>query len=169
MDPRPANAVDMPSLLLTATLACLALVACSSSGGAGNGGRFVFETSEDDVRIGREGAATVERELGLLGDEALDDYVDGLGQRILRGLGTPRFDYTFRVVNEPQPNAFVLPGGFVFVTRGLLVLLNDEDELACLLGHEIIHAEQRHAARQQAFDDESPLLSTWRRAVRRAS
>jgi predicted Zn-dependent protease len=72
-------------------------------------------------------------------------------------------------VNEAQPNAFIRPGGFVFLTRGLLVLLNDEDELACVLGHEIIHVEQRHSPREQALDDEvNPVLGPWNRVARRA-
>lgn len=157
----------VPCLLSCFVLAGL-LAACSGSSSGPE--RTVLRTHHDDTRAGREGAAEVEREIGLLGDAGLDRYVDRIGQRLVRGLPRPLFDYRFAVVNEAQPNAFVLPGGFVYLSRGLLALMNDEDELACVLGHEIIHAERRHAARRQALDaHSSPLLRSWNRAVRNAS
>ena len=122
------------------------------------------------MRVGQEAAREIENELGLLGDAELDAYLSRIGRRLLLGLEQPLFEYSFQVVNEAQPNAFVLPGGFVYLSRGILALFNNEDELACVLGHEIFHAEQRHAARRQAKDENaSPLLRSWRRAGSRAA
>jgi predicted Zn-dependent protease len=64
------------------------------------------------------------------------------------------FQYQFEVVDQWSPNAFALPGGHIFVSRGLLVLTNSEDELACVIGHEITHAAERHAASQQAYTEQ---------------
>jgi predicted Zn-dependent protease len=156
------------SIFIPVIISLAAALSCSSSRPAGDP-RFVFQTAEDETRVGRQGAAAVESELGLLGDDELDAYLDSIGQRVLHGLGRARFEYSFRVVNEAQPNAFIRPGGFVFLTRGLLVLLNDEDELACVLGHEIIHVEQRHTPREQAVDDQvNPVLGPWNRVAQRA-
>jgi len=131
--------------------------------------RLSFETTEESLRAGRQGEEADEARLGLLGDEALDTYLNSVGQRVFEAIRTPRVRYDFRVVDEAQPNAFALPDGSVFVTRGLLVLMNDEDELACLLGHEIAHVEQRHTARHQPSSNPvSPLLGPWRRAAERA-
>ena len=131
--------------------------------------RLSFETTEDNLRAGQQGEEVDETRQGLLGNEALDTYLSTVGQRVFEAIRTPRFRYNFHVVEEAQPNAFALPDGSVFVTRGLLVLMNDEDELACLLGHEIAHVEQRHTARHQPSSDPvSPLLRPWRRAAERA-
>jgi predicted Zn-dependent protease len=136
-----------------------------------NEGRTVLETHYDDSRVGSEAAEALAAQLGLLGDPELDAYVSGIGHRLLRRLQRRLFDYSFEVVNVAEPNAFVLPGGYVFLSRGLLALTNNEDELACVLGHEIVHAEHRHAARQQVLEQQtsSPLLRSWRRAARRAA
>jgi predicted Zn-dependent protease len=131
--------------------------------------RLSFETTEDSLRAGRQGEELDEARQVLLDDEALDTYLTAVGRRVFEAIRTPRFRYSFRVVEEAQPNAFALPDGSVFVTRGLLVLMNDEDELACLLGHEIAHVEQRHTARHQPSSlPVSPLLGPWRRAAERA-
>ncbi|MDJ0840951.1 MAG: M48 family metalloprotease, partial [Acidobacteriota bacterium] len=63
-------------------------------------------------------------------------------------LDNPRFNFQFQVVDDPTPNAFALPGGYVYVTRGLLTLVVSEDELACVIAHEIIHITKRHSIRQ---------------------
>ena len=108
----------------------------------------VLTIPQDDRRAGEEGSEEVEQILGLLAESELTKYVDEVGQRLARN--APRtFDYTFRVVDQEVPNAFALPGGFVFVSRGLLLLANNEDELANVLGHEIVHVASRHAAARQ--------------------
>jgi predicted Zn-dependent protease len=112
----------------------------------------------DDARVGRESAKGVKAEIGVLEDAALAAYVDGIGRKLLRGMPTRGFDYQFYVVDMVEPNAFALPGGYIFVSRGLLALANNEDELACVIGHEITHAARRHAAAQQAIQESLPSL-----------
>jgi predicted Zn-dependent protease len=141
---------------------CLVLaLACAGGGSSAPGSPrkvTVLMTESDEVRVGRQGAAEVAAQMGLLGDAALDAYVDGIGRKLLRGLPARGFDYQFKVVDQVEPNAFTLPGGFIFITRGLLLLTNSEDELACVIGHEITHAARHHAAAQQG---EGPAISPW--------
>ncbi len=164
--------VSSPQRLLSVVVVLCVLLAISTAGVGCRRSpplRLAFETTEDNLRAGRQGEEFDEARQALLGDEALDTYLSSVGRRVLEAIRTPRFRYSFRVVEEAQPNAFALPDGSVFVTRGLLVLMNDEDELACLLGHEIAHVEQRHTARHQPSSlPVSPLLGPWRRAAERA-
>ena len=80
--------------------------------------RLSFETTEDNLRAGQQGEEVDETRQGLLGNEALDTYLSTVGQRVFEAIRTPRFRYNFHVVEEAQPNAFALPDGSVFVTRG---------------------------------------------------
>jgi predicted Zn-dependent protease len=120
--------------------------------------RTVLMTEYDDAQVGRESAQDVKAEVGVLEDTALAAYVDEIGRKLLRGVPRRGFDYQFYVVDMVEPNAFALPGGYVFVSRGLLALANSEDELACVIGHEITHAARRHAAAQQALQKSLPPL-----------
>ncbi|TMA32253.1 MAG: hypothetical protein E6J87_13405 [Deltaproteobacteria bacterium] len=120
--------------------------------------RTVLMTEYDDARVGRESVQDVKAEIGVLDDPALAAYVDGIGRKLLRGVPRRGFDYQFYVVDMVEPNAFALPGGYIFVSRGLLALANNEDELACVIGHEITHAANRHAAAQQALQESLPSL-----------
>ena len=132
--------------------------------------RPVLATRHDDARVGREASKSVASELGLLDDAALDAYITGIGEKLLRGLPRRGFRYRFAVVDQIEPNAFALPGGYVFISRGLLALVNSEDELACVIGHEITHAAHRHAAAQQAAASaQNPLSMPWIRAASMAA
>ncbi|HEX5550311.1 MAG TPA: M48 family metallopeptidase, partial [Nitrospira sp.] len=105
-------------------------------------------TVEQEKKIGEEEAKKVEQEMGLLDDAALTSYVDAVGQRLVKE--SPRHDlpHQFHVVDMVEPNAFALPGGYVYVTRGLLALVNTEDELAGVVGHEIGHVAARHTVQR---------------------
>ena len=105
---------------------------------------------EWDRRTGATYSRMVADEMGLVEDPALERYVASIGQRIASHVPDRRFDFSFRIVDQEVPNAFALPGGYVYVSRGILALTNSEDELANVLAHEMGHVEQRHAARQQA-------------------
>lgn len=144
-------------------------VGCASSGGHKKPEvrkRTVLLTSSDDVRAGVEAAKAVKVDIGLLDDPALLDYIDSIGKKLLRGLPQREFSYEFLIVDQMEPNAFALPGGHIYVSRGLLALVNNEDELACVMGHEIVHVAKRHAAQQQAVARyESPLAFPLSRAA----
>ena len=129
----------------------------------------ILLTEQDDVRAGREGAGQVAAQIGVLDDPALKSYVNDIGRKLLRGVPNRGFDFEFNVVDQMEPNAFALPGGFIFISRGLLLLANYEDQLACVMGHEIGHVVRRHAARQQAIALNGPLALPWVRAGQMAA
>jgi predicted Zn-dependent protease len=97
--------------------------------------------------LGEAEAKKVAEAMGFLDDALLQAYVSTVGGR-LAGFSPLRVRYTFHVVDMEEPNAFSLPGGYVYVTRGLLALMNTEDELAGVLGHEIGHVAARHSVRR---------------------
>jgi predicted Zn-dependent protease len=111
----------------------------------------VLTTVAREREIGKEETAKVEKHMGFVKDEKLVTYVRAIGRRL--GEHSPRQDveYTFYVVDAIEPNAFALPGGYVFVTRGLLALANSEDELANVIGHEVGHVAARHAVQRQSL------------------
>ena len=105
-------------------------------------------TVEQEKKIGEEESKKVEQEMGLLDDAALTSYVDAVGQRLVKESPRKDLPHQFHVVDMVEPNAFALPGGYVYVTRGLLALVNTEDELAGVVGHEIGHVAARHTVQR---------------------
>ncbi len=103
---------------------------------------------EIDKQIGAENAHTVETEMGIYANAKMNAYLDALGQKLVSNLENPLFQYQFKIVPDVSPNAFALPGGYIYITTGIIPLLETEDELACVLGHEIIHSNNRHTIRQ---------------------
>jgi len=104
----------------------------------------------DEIAIGREHDRTVAAEMGLVDDEPLQGYVAALGGRLAAVSERPALEWTFRVVDDPVVNAFALPGGYVYVTRGILAHLRSEAELATVVGHEIGHVTARHSVNQMS-------------------
>ena len=114
---------------------------------------------EEEVKLGTQADEQIQSQYGVYDDEALQEYVDEVAQEVLaeshmRRPDTPeRFrntEFHFRVLDSPVINAFALPGGYVYVTRGLMAHLNNEAQLAMVLGHEIGHVAARHASQQAA-------------------
>ena len=102
-----------------------------------------------DIEQGTEVAKLVERQIGLCSLPVTEAYLREVGQRLVVAADDPRWKFSFHIVDQEEPNAFSIPGGGVYVSRGLLALLEREDELAGVLAHEIAHVTQRHSARQQ--------------------
>ena len=105
-------------------------------------------TPQDEVGIGRQAAKEVEKEMPMLKDEVVVAYVDSLGQAMVKASGLAMFEYHFNVVDTDDVNAFALPGGFLYVNRGLIEAADTEAELAGVIGHEIGHVVGHHGARQ---------------------
>ena len=103
-----------------------------------------------EIEMGREGAAQVEAQIGLVDDAALQQYVQRIGKALASKSERPNLPWNFGVVNDPTPNAFALPGGFIYVTRGLLPLMQNEAELATVIGHEIGHVTAKHSVTQMS-------------------
>lgn len=108
-----------------------------------------LSTPQAEGDAGREAAKEVEAAIGIAKDPALRAYVQAVGARLARNAPGFRYDYQFEIADEAAPNAFALPGGRVYISRGALALTESEDELANVLGHEIAHVASRHAAAQQ--------------------
>lgn len=136
----------------TARVAVLALMVTTVAACASNpvsGRREVTLMSEaEEIAIGQRGDAEIRREMGVYHDEEMQRYVSGVGERIAAVSHRPNLPWTFTVLDVPVVNAFALPGGYVYVTRGLLAHLGDESELAGVLGHEVGHVTARHASQQ---------------------
>jgi len=118
----------------------------------------ILQSEVDDRRAGSEVEKEAVAALGLTSNEAISQLVSAVGQRLVRYAPTRPFDYKFQVADQWAPNAFALPGGFVFVSRGAVALSNSEDELAGVLAHEITHVAARHAAARQQVQRSNPFL-----------
>lgn len=110
------------------------------------GGAFTVVDEAEDVKIGREADPEILKQMGYYDGPDLQNYVAQIGQRVVATADT-RFNFQFKVVDRPEINAMALPGGFVYVTRGMLGELNEEAQLACVLGHEMTHVNARHGAK----------------------
>ncbi len=109
---------------------------------------WVAISEDQEIALGREMAQQVQAKLPMLYDGPVVSYVNRLGQRLARESARPKLAYTFRVVDVAEVNAFALPGGHIFVQRGLLEMVSTEMELAGVLAHEVGHLTARHGAKQ---------------------
>jgi predicted Zn-dependent protease len=114
-----------------------------------SGRREVILMSEEREReIDRHEAKRVEEQLGLVADPDINTYVDAIGQELASHSPRKGVEHHFAVVEMDEPNAFALPGGHIYVSRGLLLVANSEAEIASVIGHEIGHVAARHAAQR---------------------
>jgi predicted Zn-dependent protease len=129
-------------------LAAMPLLAdCSVNPATGQSTFTGLLSESEEQRIGRESHPKVLAEFGgAYQDADLQRYIDGIGQLLAQTSDRPDQQYTFTVLDSPIVNAFAVPGGYIYVTRGLLALANDESEIAGVLAHEIGHIAARHAA-----------------------
>ncbi len=105
-------------------------------------------SEEDEITMGRKAHPDVVRQFGRYDDDVLAGYVQRVGEQLASKSHRSDLIYRFTVLDTDQVNAFALPGGYIYVTRGLLAYLNSEAELAAVLGHEIGHVTARHSVRQ---------------------
>lgn len=106
---------------------------------------FAFPlTREEEIQIGKEAAAEVEKQYKLYDDKELLDKVDKIGKTIAAISDDPDLSWTFKIVVSDEVNAFTLPGGFIYITTGLLSFVRTDDELAGVIAHEIAHAARHH-------------------------
>ena len=99
-----------------------------------------------DIKLGKDIAPKVEKALkGRIKDQVLQDYINGVGHKIARFSHNPDFDFNFVAVNDKSVNAISLPGGCIFITKGLLIKLENESQLAGVLAHETVHVVARDA------------------------
>jgi len=102
-----------------------------------------------DKKLGAEAAVQVEQMIGIYQDSSLTAYLNAVGQRLVNVVDETPLEFNFYIADMVEPNAFALPGGYIYVSCGFLSLINDEAELACVLGHEMLHVIKRHSVKQQ--------------------
>src|ERR1700694_3202149 len=105
-------------------------------------------SQDQEVALGRQNAAEINAQLPIITDPVISGYIQNLGDSIARTTSRADLDWHFYVVNTKQVNAFALPGGYVYVNRGLIESTKKLDELTGTLGHEIGHVIQRHSVKQ---------------------
>ncbi|MCP5155990.1 MAG: M48 family metalloprotease [Ectothiorhodospiraceae bacterium] len=134
------------------SLALLVLTLAAAPHGTNAQGLLdLFMSPEREKQVGAEEHAKIVAQFGgEYADPALTRYVDSIGQLLARTTGRRDLQFRFTVLDSPVVNAFALPGGYVYVTRGLLALASTEAEIAGVIGHEIGHVVARHGAQRQA-------------------
>lgn len=115
---------------------------------------------DQEAAIGEQNAREINAQVPMITDPAITDYVTSLGDSIARHTSRSDLDWHFYVVNSHQVNAFSLPGGFVYVNRGLIESTDRLDELAGVLGHEIGHVIQRHSVKQMQSSQKIGIVAT---------
>jgi predicted Zn-dependent protease len=110
---------------------------------------FTLVSPEQEKAMGKDAADQVEKELGKsLQDQQLQSYINSVGQGIARICHTPDVGFSYKAIDHKSVNAFALPGGYIYITSGLLKELNSEAQLAAILAHETAHVTARHIAQQ---------------------
>ena len=130
-----------------APLLALALAACATTGPQG-GESLVLLGPEQQTRIGEQTAAKIGEQFEELDDRVVQDYVDEIGRRLAQHSRRDDIEFRFTVLDTAMVNAFAVPGGWIYVTTGLLELVETEAQLAGVIAHEIGHVTGRHSVRQ---------------------
>ncbi len=106
-------------------------------------------SEEDEIKLGEQEHRKIIAQFGVYGDKDLAAYVTKVGERVAAVSSRAELKFHFTILNDDMINAFALPGGYVYVTRGILMHMNSESELAAVLGHEIAHITEKHAMKAQ--------------------
>jgi predicted Zn-dependent protease len=127
--------------------ASVTIAACATNPATGKK-EISLMSEAQEIALGQQMDAEIRREMGVYDDPQLQRYVQEIGLQLARVSQRPNLPWHFTVVDAPAVNAFALPGGYIYLTRGILPFLNDEAQLAGVLGHEIGHVTARHSAQQ---------------------
>ena len=130
------------------TLAILIISACSRNPITGKKEAFVMSESREQA-LGDQSDPSIVASFGLYPDQTLQKFIDSKGQQMARVSHRSHLKFDFKILDSPVVNAFALPGGYVYFTRGIMAHFNNEAEFAGVLGHEIGHISGRHSAKQQ--------------------
>lgn len=103
-------------------------------------------TTAEEKKLGKEVLLEMEKRAEFVRDFPLQTFLDKMGQSLVAHIGPSPFEFKFYLINAVEPNAFAIPGGYIFVTTGLIVMADNEHELAGVLSHEIAHVTHRHVA-----------------------
>ncbi|HKJ76198.1 MAG TPA: M48 family metalloprotease, partial [Gammaproteobacteria bacterium] len=131
-------------------LALLAVLAGCATNPVTGDRDFVLLSEQQEIRIGRQEHPKILEHFGRYPDEALQEYVQAVGDELAAHGHRKDLIYRFTVLDSPDVNAFALPGGYIYITRGLMAYLDTEAELAAVLGHELGHVTARHSVQQMS-------------------
>ena len=120
---------------------------------------FVMISEEQEIQMGREYNSQILKMNPVYQDQKLQDYVQSIGESLALKSHRPNLIYRFTVLDSPDINAFALPGGYIYINRGLMSYFSSEEELAAVLGHEIGHVTARHSVRQYSQSQLMGILS----------
>lgn len=137
------------SARLLSGVALLSLLACSRNPVTGKR-ELILMSQEQEVALGQQSHPSIVATMGLYEDQKLQNFISEKGKAMARISHRPDLPYQFYIVDSPVVNAFAVPGGYVYFTRGIMAHFNNEAEFAGVLGHEIGHITARHSARQQS-------------------
>ncbi len=138
-------------------IAVISLSGCSSNPVSGKKD-FSLISKQQEVSMGAQGHRSILKQKKVYNNPGLQSYVKSLGQQLAKQSHRSGIRYTFTVLDDPSVNAFALPGGYIYITTGLMAYLNSEGELAGVLGHEIGHVTARHGVQQQSAGMASAIL-----------
>jgi len=116
-------------------------------------------TYEEERKLGQEFYQQIRKQMRFVDDQAVMDYINQLGDKILKPLGPQPFAYRFFVLQNDVPNAFAIPGGYIFINSGLIEVLDREGELAATVAHEIAHVTARHISQRVAQSQKLSLAT----------
>ena len=144
-----APSIALSSVLLAGLGAGLAAgpMGCARNPVTGKS-ELALVSESQEIQMGQQGAKEVEQSIGFYRDAAVQAYVADIGKRMAAQSERPNLPWEFHVVDDAAVNAFAIPGGFIYVTRGLMASINNEAELAGVIGHEIAHVTHRHSVQQ---------------------
>ena len=138
-----------PLILFIIILGGLMLSTCAVNPVTGKK-ELMFMSEEQEIALGQQSDPSIVAMYGLYEDETLQEFINKKGQEMAAISHRPHLKYEFKILDSPVVNAFALPGGYVYFTRGILAHFNNEAEFAGVLGHEIGHITARHG-RDHAF------------------
>ena len=143
--------------VLFVTFLFLSISCCAKNDATGKRQLVILSAAEENNIGAKEHPKIVKSFGGIYQNNELIKYIKGIGNKITTNSGIANFRWTFTILDSPIVNAFALPGGYVYITRGLLALANDEAEIASVIGHEIAHVTARHSAQRHAKSTFSSL------------
>lgn len=135
---------QLAAITAALVLVLLTAVACATNPVTGRS-QLALITVDQEIQMGREAHQQVLGSMGAYPDRDLQAYVQQIGQRLAANSERPELPWTFTVIDDPSINAFALPGGFIYLTRGILGHMQSEAEMVSVLGHEIGHVTARHS------------------------
>ncbi len=121
--------------------------------------QLIFFDPNDDIKLGNQYAPEIEKQLGgQIPDVGIQNYLSQIGREIAAVSDNQKFEYHYTALNDKMVNAFALPGGRIFITKGMLEKLQSESQLASILAHETVHVVARHSSEQMTYQIGTQLL-----------